>query len=358
MKTRILYILFFVVQFTWAQIGEWNHTTVTHNNKGREYITYIPSSYAENEQSSLLIVLHGLGSSMYEIGPLLQNVADEHNYILLAPQALKDKMVGESWNSLAGVYGNYPNTDIDDLSFITAITRHTIGIYNINSNNVFVTGFSMGGFMVHQMSQESSLFNAYFALAGTIGSGLDCQLTPKPIAHLHGTKDGTVGYGLPLGDHNNIFGNNVKEISNCWQHGAIITTETKQTNNYSITHTTFSGDVDREIFTVHGAKHEWILDSSENSYDKLIINFFNKYRRHDQPFSAIIYPVNLKGNQLYIKSNEKKLSITVYDITGREIIKENLESDGPLILNAGTGIYFVNIRSGNHQVTRKIYIKQ
>ena len=70
-----------------------------------------------------------------------------------------------------------------------------------------------------------------------------------------------------------------------------------------------------------------------------------------------IYPNPSNGIFTIKRSSNKDLSISVYDITGKRILTKNNVQDSLINLDLSTaenGIYFVNIKSENHSVIKKI----
>ena len=135
------------------------------------------------------------------------------NFIIVAPQALDFDILGiytieRIWNSGVGAeivpIGQvaYPNSTIDDVGFINALIDSMISQYQINTDEIYVTGFSMGAFMTTRLVCElGNRFAAAAPIAGTIGEAVSCNNTSAskvPMMYIHGTADVTVPYDETL----------------------------------------------------------------------------------------------------------------------------------------------------------------
>ena len=150
-----------------AQSGQ-TTKTITWGDNERQYIEYVPANVSN--PAPVLFVLHGLGDDMSNMfnSTGFKAIADAHGWIVVIPQALEaiveipmmgSTSIGTAWNS--GVSGNIPivgnivvNENVDDAGFLLAILDDLIATYNVDQNNVFSTGFSMGGFMSNRMAIE------------------------------------------------------------------------------------------------------------------------------------------------------------------------------------------------------------
>ncbi|MCR5114812.1 MAG: T9SS type A sorting domain-containing protein [Bacteroidales bacterium] len=205
-----IYTLLALVAFLFSVQAQ-TTKTMTYGGTTRQYLEYVPSSY-NGGPAPVLFVLHGLGDDMNNMftGTGFKQVADQHGWIVITPQALEASVslmgqnisLGTAWNS--GVSANLSflgniivNDGVDDSGFIMAILDDLISTYNVDQANVFSMGFSMGGFMSNRLAIEhGDRINAIAAVSGTIGNEVK---TLTPVAnvntlHFHGTSDSTVGY--------------------------------------------------------------------------------------------------------------------------------------------------------------------
>src|SRR5574344_417823 len=191
----------------WAQTQ--TPKTITWGDSVRNYLEYVPASYNISTPAPVLFCLHGLGDDMTNFANSIRfnTIADAHGWIIITPQPLTATIplagsIGTAWNS--GISATVPiigdvviNQNVDDVGFLMAILDDLIATYNIDTRNVFVTGFSMGGFMSNRLAIErSDRINAIASVSGTIGNVVSSATPTANVSamHIHGTADSTVSY--------------------------------------------------------------------------------------------------------------------------------------------------------------------
>ena len=175
---------------------------LTVNGITREYIIYIPENYNVTTAFPLLLSFHGLSSNM-EFNYSYTNfdeLAERENFIVVHPNGISN-----TWTVSAN--------DDTDINFIVALLNQLEEDYNIESNRIYSTGMSMGGFF--SFSLACRLSDRIAAVASVTGSMYqpainNCSpVKPMPILQIHGTEDGTVQYSSVAGlldfwtSHNN-----------------------------------------------------------------------------------------------------------------------------------------------------------
>jgi len=79
----------------------------------------------------------------------------------------------------------------DDVGFLSMLARYLQAEHNLNPDQTFVTGFSMGGYMSYTLAcQASDVFRAAAPVAALMRTEVfnSCSpKTPMPILHIHGT---------------------------------------------------------------------------------------------------------------------------------------------------------------------------
>lgn len=168
----------------------------------RKYYLYIPSVYDGSKPVPLYVGLHGMNdeAKLQFRANMSTSICDIFGGIIAAPQGLEDHgLVG--WN--AGIqhvesrkrvlfFNNY-----DDVGFINQMIDDLMQRYNIDSNKIFVFGFSMGGYMTNRLAIEcGSRFRAVCSVDGTIGNLIYLQKSQCPVnvLHIHGTLDPIVRF--------------------------------------------------------------------------------------------------------------------------------------------------------------------
>ena len=166
----------------------------THNRVLREYYVYTPSSYTPSSNSPLLFVFHGYGSSATNIlyYSNFQGLAEQDGYILVYPQGSLLNGVTH-WN----VGGWTVGSTVDDVSFTEDIIDIITNEYYINTDRIYSTGMSNGGYMSYGLACNSTKFAAIASVTGSMTPEIDNNCAPDhptPILQIHGLQDFTVLY--------------------------------------------------------------------------------------------------------------------------------------------------------------------
>ena len=176
--------------------------TFTHNNLERFYLIYKPESLSQsNKNVPLLFALHGYGSTavFHKSYTQYESLSEEDEFIIIYPQGykLESALTNSSshWNSGAWTIGS----SIDDLDFINTIIEIVTDKEQIDSNRIYSSGMSNGGFMSYHLA--CNLSNKIAAIASVTGSMSretlsDCSANhTMPILQIHGLQDSVVPYG-------------------------------------------------------------------------------------------------------------------------------------------------------------------
>lgn len=360
-----------------AQSGQTNKT-MQFGGVERQYIEYIPTNV--QSPAPVLFVLHGLGDDMSNMfnATGFKQIADQHGWIVITPQALEASVMGYSmgtaWNSgiHASLYGMdlNINEDVDDSGFIMAILDDLIANSNADANNVFVTGFSMGGFMSNRLAIEhGDRIKAIASVSGTVGNVVQGNTPTGHVSamHIHGTADGTVGY------ENADFNLSVTSVSVGL--GAEATVEywrsynqcsaTPATYNYpdnkddglTFERYEYTGGTEgtRTVFIkVNGGDHTWYYTPNNDiDYTTEIYNFFagNTVNIAENELTANIFP-NPAQDILHIEA-ENFSEVSLFNSVGQEVMVSTSTDFNVSQLPAGfytARILFSNGQSLNSKV--------
>lgn len=158
------------------------------------YSIYIPNVKDSKKDYKLLVYLHGSGDDdrSLKYSKMLLKFADEYNVIVLAPFA-------------RGTSNYY--CPLEARRDIKELTEKIKKIYRIKDNNVYLSGFSMGGYGVYRIYDDiPHLFNGLMVLSGHPGLGSHfggpdyCddekinRFKDIPIIIFHGTEDRNCSY--------------------------------------------------------------------------------------------------------------------------------------------------------------------
>ncbi len=171
--------------------GKVNHLAHLSNidNTYQPYSLYVPTKKSDK----LLIYLHGSGSDDKSVvnAKYLLKFAEENNIIILAPFS-------------RGTSHFYCSKD--SLLETKEIMDKIIKLFNINKNEVYLSGFSMGGYGVLRVYDEYPVFKAIIMISGhhSIGTyfdGYDYSKEEKmkifkdvPFIAFHGKEDNNCSF--------------------------------------------------------------------------------------------------------------------------------------------------------------------
>ena len=203
MARCILFLLSSLVIVTPTIAQETTAYDFEHDNLTRTYWLHVPEDYDQTDTYPLVVVLHGrniTGRDMIRI-TRMNDFADEYGFIVLYPDG-----IDRQWNYLRG-FEWFASPEHDDTDFILTLIESLQDEYSIDANQLYVTGFSNGGFMTQRLACDAHDTFVAAAVVGAGGyTGLDvlCQdAAPIPILLMHGTHDAVVpwtGTSIPAGD--------------------------------------------------------------------------------------------------------------------------------------------------------------
>lgn len=175
--------------------------TLVHKEEKRRYIVYTPAAYASNPARAYPVIFnfHGGGMSMAEqmLYTQMNRAADKHQFIVVYPAGIK-----QDWN--VGFGTSYLEGS-DDIGFTRALLGKLGKDYRIDSDRIYATGLSRGGFFSLRIAAE---LPQLFAAVASVGAPM-----PEPVLQhhkesgkvgvmlLHGTADQVVAYGGKQGSY-------------------------------------------------------------------------------------------------------------------------------------------------------------
>ena len=365
------------------------HVARTMNFEGtsRKYMEYIPTSSPDGSMP-VLFQLHGLGDNCNNFSQLgFESLAP--NWIIITPEATEATInimgmysmnAGAAW--AAGVGGeniSYSgfnigdinlNEDVNDEGFIMAILDSLIENYNVDTDSVFLTGFSMGGFMCNKMAvKHADRITAIASVSGTLGHFQPFEPTGKiNTMHIHGTSDGTISYANADFNFNGIaipVGLGAEALVDTWRNYNECGTEPtvyyfEDTKNDGLTfeqYTYKNTETDNKtvFIKVNGGDHNWYIGSRNDiDYTTEIYKFFigeeNEPTNIDADIAKdlSIYP-NPAANIVNVTTNENS-EIAIFNATGKEVKRINAEKgiNAISVSDLPNGLYFI-VNNGKAQ---------
>ena len=158
------------------------------DGKKREYYLSLPED--TSKPFPLIINFHGFLSHAIEQQEFSQmdNYAHLNGIGVIYPEG-----INKSWN-----IGKNIMNDENDIGFVNALIDSVTSKYNIDSDRIYVCGFSNGGeFSYELMCGLSNKIAAFGSVGGNfiINEKRSCNINREiPLIHIHGTKDRLAKY--------------------------------------------------------------------------------------------------------------------------------------------------------------------
>ena len=171
-------------------LGSFEHKTLNVNGEEREYYIYKPVDL-KNRPNPLVLAFHGGGGrarSMDLCTGGISELADQKGFIVVYPQGK-----GKFWND--GRLNKFANNF--DVDFIVKLIDELVASGAVDSESVFSTGISNGGFFSQYLAKKiPDKIKAIAAVGATLPEKyLEMEKTaPVPILYILGTEDPLVPY--------------------------------------------------------------------------------------------------------------------------------------------------------------------
>jgi polyhydroxybutyrate depolymerase len=358
MKKLFIYPIFFVLVFQMSFVQAQTNKTIQHGNETRSYREYVPVSYNPSLPVPLVLAFHGLGDNMINFSNVgFQLLGAFDNFIVVYPEAMPSPL-GNAWNAGVQYSGYTLNSHIDDVGFVNALIDSVMSEYSIDPARVYVTGFSMGGFMANRLACElSHRIAAVASAAGTRGNLVtNCNAwRPVPFCHLHGNEDPTVPFT------NNQLGMDPSDLVEWWvifnqcnPNPVITQMPDNVADSISVTHFDFQDGSDGsnvEFYLADGAGHVWLYEPANDvNYTVLIWEFLKKHSLVSLGITDVIEKENIRvfptiaDEIIHIALTPEVQSATflLYQTNG-QLVKEfaiTHQNDDFPITTLSNGIYF------------------
>ncbi|MCH9682702.1 MAG: hypothetical protein K0V04_14800 [Deltaproteobacteria bacterium] len=163
-----------------------------HDGLDRELLVYVPPGYDHRAPMPVVLAFHGYTNTpaQQEDWSMLSQTAADEGFVLVYPRGT-GALPG--WNAGDCCLGT--GSRVDDVGFTAAILDWLESELCIDTQRVFATGFSNGGFLSHRLACElSDRIAAIAPVAGVMGIDDCAPARPMPVLHMHGTSDFVVPY--------------------------------------------------------------------------------------------------------------------------------------------------------------------
>jgi polyhydroxybutyrate depolymerase len=353
-----------------------NQTTlidsILSGNIQRTYRLYIPKNYDSQKSSSLIIDMHGYTSNAMQEQAYsnFMPIADTANFFVVYPN-------GTVYNGVQFWNAGLSTSLVNDVAFISDLIDHVRSQFTIDVNSVYSCGMSNGGFMSHTLA--CSLNNKIAAIASVTGSMFVTQYGTcvpgrvVPVMQIHGTADNTV----PFTGNSSMIAidtlmkywvkqdqcNPIPEITNV--------PNVNLADSCTAIHYVYKDGAlgaSCELYKIIGGGHSWpgspfkiaVTNQDFNASEKIWL-FFRKYKLDKLAGvneEKTVVKLNMFPNPCmdYLTVDyENAVSISIVDLTGKEIIRTNQKQ-----INVSTlakGIYSVVVISRDKQQIVKKLVK-
>ena len=311
---KLIYILLFISNSLFSQ--QLLIDSIFVNDSYRSFVTYIPEIYSESQPAPLVFNFHGRSSNSFQqmVYGDFRQIADTANFIIVHPQAKPDITSSNSWG--LGLMSN------DDMDFINELYSYLLFLYNINTNKIYSTGMSNGGYMSYQLAcHMSDKIAAIASVSGAMSTQtqLNCNPTrPMPILEIHGTADAILNYDEILNDIEYW-----RDFNNCnFIPDIAVIPNIDSSDLSSVEHFVYDNcdnGVTTELYKIINGGHTWPgsnlsigLTNADINASSEIWDFFSKYDLSE---------TNLQLKN-YKSTNQRKL-LKVIDILGVESRRTN-----------------------------------
>ena len=323
--------------------------TITHDAIQREYILYVPASYTGSNPVPLVFNFHGYTSNATEqmwYGDF-RSIADTANFIIVHPNGMPDATGTTHFNV------GWGGSTVDDLGFASALIDSISADYNINSDRIYSTGMSNGGFMSYHLACQLS--NKIAAVASVTGSMSPATFNscnpqhPTPILEVHGTADGTVAY---TGSN---FSKPIIDVLDYWVNfnnsnatPTIINVPDINTSDGStVEHMIYYGgdnDVTVEHFKITGGQHTWAstaFPSAGTNFDidasVEVWKFFSRYDINGLIGGPTLIESSELNDEISIYPNPTANKVSIQCATSKAMTYKLYSMQGRLILSGVDG---------------------
>jgi polyhydroxybutyrate depolymerase len=178
----------------------------------RTYLVHIPSDYNPQQPLPLVVVIHGAFDTAQGMEKFsgFSDLADRENFIVMYPNGMGILGFFQHWNA-GHCCGKAASDNVDDVGFVAAAIDDVRARLKIDSEGIYMVGFSNGGMLTYRFAAEKGdLLAAVAPLAASIGGKPSAEALewriPDPIQPLsvitfHGLADDDITYKGGVSPH-------------------------------------------------------------------------------------------------------------------------------------------------------------
>ena len=272
-----------IPELTVELISTYNNQTASfttpYGSFSRNFIVHTPPNFDyQTESLPLLFVLHGYtgrAPSMREYSGFDQ-IADQERFIVVYVQGTTDQFGNTGWN--VNVVASF--LGVDDVGFFKALIKYFKASYNIDSDKVFSSGMSLGGFMSYRLACELEEINSIGSVTGSMAGYYQCNPPKKTgIIHFHGMNDSVVPYdGVEWSYSARVSHDFWKNHNQCNSQNEITIPDFNGDGEYTTRLISYDCEENKsvELYSLEGEGHTWWKKSwgHDINTSELIWQFF------------------------------------------------------------------------------------
>ncbi len=356
-------------------------------------MVHFPPNFNTLTQRALVINLHGGSGNMVNAQgfSMMNPVADQNGFIVAWPQGYGIAPPGFSWAD--GRNTSADQAGIDDIGFIDKLIDTLIRRYNVDTNKIYICGFSNGGFMVQRIACE---LPDRFAAMASLGSSMDtvryqnCSPSrPVPMAFFNGTSDPAMPYSggalqnpqvIPVVPVDTtvqfwVAHNNCQMASPVVNFPDVFTTDNSTAQLFEFTNCDCHADV--KFYKLINGGHTWpgvfvasqaaVLGNTNRDINAGVElwNFFSAHTLCNNTVAVeeqVTQPVvNIYPNpatlMLHLSISEiENFKVKIVNYLGHTVLTTNNQTQID-VSNLKNGLYFITVEQGKNILTKK-FVKQ
>lgn len=158
--------------------------TIVSGGVSRTYLLHQPTNLRAGERAPLMIALHagGYNAGSWETFTGFSSLADEKGFVVAYPE-----WHGTNWD--IGCCNSVESSPAD-VEFIGAVIDHLVASADVDPGRVYVTGFSLGGYMAYRLACELPAIAGMGDVGASEYLSIPCHPQhPVSIYEIHGTRD-------------------------------------------------------------------------------------------------------------------------------------------------------------------------
>ena len=330
---KVTKIYSFVNEFRTVELKEEVYED-PHNGNTIPYRIHIPKKYDTSKKYPIILFLHGADGIGTDNKSQLTNTKKllEYNYDLVTDAIVISPQSFEWWNIDKEQEGDQKGT----LSSVLHLLEEIQQTYSCDSNRIYVTGLSMGGYGTWNiLEKHGDVFAAGIPICGGGNPYNAAAFKDIPIRIFHGTEDNTVPFSASQSMYNSIINAGGKKVK-------LIELPGVAHNAWDYAYTdrdTFCWMLAQNKETNPSGKYQYIpvfkiVDSAGNIIisDKDISAVYHCYDfgEETQHFLRLEFKYNSKKrlSSAYVKSKGKPFTVycenqMVYSFTATKEMKDN-----------------------------------